>query len=89
MATSTQRKVRSFCAEGEAIERGTGTSNTAVVYDTAFDAAPIVTCTMTATGSGNDGYLQTSATTGHTLTTTTAKAYNYIAMGARKLRPGR
>ena len=87
--TSTMRMILSACAEGMAIETGTGTSKTAVVYDLPFDSTPVVTFSMTATDSGNDGYLQTQSATGHTLTTTTAKAYNYIAVGFRTKKPGR
>lgn len=87
--TSTNRMILSLCADGYAVEIGTGTSKTAVTYDIPFDSTPIVLFSMTATGSGNDGYFQTSATNTHTLTTTTAKAYNYVAWGPRKKRPGR
>jgi len=55
--TSTHKKIISFCADGWALEVGTGTAKTAVTYDLPFDATPTVLFSMTATGSGDDGYL--------------------------------
>ena len=78
-----------MCTDGNAIETGTGTTGTAVTYDIPFDSAPVILFSMTATGSGDDGYIQTSNTNNHTVTATTAKAYNYIAWGPRNKRPGR
>jgi hypothetical protein len=81
--------IESLCGEGYALETGTGTSGTGVTYDLPFDSAPKVFFSMTASGSGDDGYIQTNNTNGHTLTTTTAKAYMYFVIGKRLKKLGR